>query len=59
MKSPAPFVEHYMGPEDIPPEYRVFTYPTLTIREKLAAYGERFALGGPGKTPPSQGREER
>lgn len=34
------FVPQYTGPEDIPPEHRVFAYPKLNIREKLAAYKE-------------------
>ena len=58
-KSPTPFEERYHGPEDIPPEHRVFAYPTLSIREKLAACGERLTRSGPEKPTPSQGREER
>lgn len=39
-RNPGGFVPQYAGPEDIPPEHRVFAYPKLTIREKLAAYKE-------------------
>lgn len=39
-RDPSGFVPQYAGPEDIPPEHRVFAYPKLTIREKLAAYKE-------------------
>lgn len=58
-KSPTPFEERYHGPEDIPSECRVFTYPTLTIREKLAFYGGHFVPSGPEKPSPGQEREER
>ena len=34
------FAEHYHGPEDIPQAYRVFEYPELNIRERLAACRE-------------------
>lgn len=34
------FIEHYSDREDIPDEYRVFSMPELTIRERMAAYKE-------------------
>lgn len=34
------FVPQYAGPEEIPPEHRVFAYPKLNIRERLAACKE-------------------
>lgn len=34
------FVEYYHGREDIPDEHKVFSYPTLSIREQMAAYKE-------------------
>lgn len=34
------FVEVYHGTEDIPPEHKVFAFPKLTIRERLAAFKE-------------------
>lgn len=42
-----PFVEHYHGPEDIPPEHKVFAYPKLSIRERLAAYQEVSSRANP------------
>lgn len=39
-RNPSSFVERYAGPEDIPPEHRVFAYPKLNIRERLAACKE-------------------
>lgn len=61
MKSSGPFEERYHGPEDIPPEHRVFAYPKLNIRERLAAYGEISgqAAPEPGKGSPGQGHEDR
>lgn len=34
------FIEHYSDREDIPDEYRVFSMPELTIRERMTAYKE-------------------
>ena len=40
MRSGLAFRERYHGPEDIPKEYRVFAFPKLNIRERLAACQE-------------------
>lgn len=55
------YQERYHGPEDIPPEYRVFSYPKLTIREKLNAYKEVTGRAAPDNTRPApeQGHENR
>lgn len=37
---PSNFLEQYTGQEDLPPAYRVFAYPELNIRERLAACKE-------------------
>ena len=34
------FREYYHGPQDIPAEHKVFSYPQLSIREQMAAYQE-------------------
>ena len=34
------FKEYYHGPQDIPPEHKVFSFPKLSIREQMAAYKE-------------------
>ena len=34
------FREYYHGPQDIPAEHKVFSYPQLSIREQMAAYKE-------------------
>lgn len=34
------FKEYYHGPEDIPDEHNVFSFPQLSIREQMAAYKE-------------------
>ena len=61
IRSGVEFEERYHGPEDIPQEYRVFEFPKLNIRERLAAYTEvsRKADGQHGKPAPEPGREER
>lgn len=55
------FEERYHGPEDIPPEHRVFAYPELSVREQLAAYQEVSdrAAAQHDKPAPAPGREER
>lgn len=55
------FEERYHGPEDIPPEHRVFAYPELSIRERLAAYQEVSdrAATRHDKPTPAPGWEER
>lgn len=60
-KNPGTFEEHYHGPEDIPPEHRVFAYPKLTIREQMAAYKEVSdkAATGPAKPAPEQDHDNR
>ena len=40
MRSGLAFRERYRGPEDIPKDYRVFAFPKLSIRERLAACQE-------------------
>lgn len=61
IRSGVEFEERYHGPEDIPQEYRVFEYPKLNIRERLAAYAEVSdkAAARRGKPAPEPGREER
>ena len=61
MRSGVAFEERYHGPEDIPQEYRVFEYPKLSIRERLAACKEVSdkAAAQRGKPAPEPGREER
>lgn len=60
-RNPSGFVERYGGPEDIPPEDRVFAYPKLTIREKLATYKDVNGRAAPDSTRPApeQGHNER
>lgn len=55
------FVELYHGPEDIPPEHKVFTFPPLNIREQMTAYKEVSdrAAPEPGKGSPGQEHEDR
>ena len=55
------FREYYHGPQDIPAEHKVFSYPQLSIREQMAAYKEvidRSSLEAERKHPET-GREER
>ena len=61
IRSGVEFEERYHGPEYIPPEHRVFEYPKLNIRERLAAYTEvsKKADGQRSKPAPAPGREER
>ena len=60
IRSGVAFEERYHGPEDIPQEYRVFEYPKLSIRERLAAYQEVSGRATQrGKSAPEPGREER
>lgn len=61
MNNNSRFIEHYTGREDIPPEQRVFAYPKLNIRERMAAYQEvidRSALNEEKQRLPV-GREDR
>lgn len=55
------FMELYHGPEDIPPEHRVFAYPKLNIREQMAAYKEVSdkAATGPTKLAPEHDHDSR
>ena len=58
--SDAAFEERYHDPKDIPQEHRVFEYPKLNIRERLAAYTEVSAKADQHSKPaPEPGREER
>lgn len=55
------FREYYHGPQDIPAEHKVFSYPQLSIREQMAAYKE--VIDGSSKEGfrrlAEKGREER
>ncbi|MEY8366873.1 antirestriction protein ArdA [Anaerovoracaceae bacterium 41-7] len=55
------FREYYHGPQDIPAEHKVFSYPQLSIREQMAAYKE--VIDGSSKEGfrrlTEKGREER
>ena len=61
IRSGVEFEERYHGLEDIPQEYRVFEYPKLNIRERLAACKEVSdkAAAQRGKPVPEPGREDR
>lgn len=60
IRSGVEFEERYQGPKDIPQEYRVFGYPKLNIRERLAAYTEVSAKADQHSKPaPEPGREDR
>lgn len=54
------FIEHYSDREDIPDEYRVFSMPELTIRERMAAYKEVSDKAAQYSKPvPEVGRDDR
>ena len=54
------FIEHYSDREDIPDEYRVFSMPELTIRERLAACQEMSDKAAQYSKPvPEAGRDDR
>ena len=54
------FIEHYSDREDIPDEYRVFSMPELTIRERMAAYKEVSDKAAQHSKPvPEAGRDDR
>ena len=54
------FIEHYSDWEDIPDEYRVFSMPELTIRERMAAYKEVSDKAAQHSKPvPEAGRDDR
>ena len=60
MRSGLAFRERYRGPEDIPDEYRVFSMPELTIRERMAAYKEVSDKAAQYSKPvPEAGRDDR
>lgn len=61
IRSGVEFEERYHGLEDIPQEYRVFEYPKLNIRERMAACKEVSdkAAAQRGKPVPEPGREDR
>ena len=60
MRSGLAFREHYHGPEDIPKEYRVFAFPKLSIRERLAACQEMSDKTAQHSKPvPEAGRDDR
>ena len=60
MRSGLAFREHYHGPEDIPKEYRVFAFPKLSIRERLAACQEMSDKAAQYSKPvPEAGRDDR
>ena len=54
------FIEHYSDREDIPDEYRVFSMPELTSRERMAAYKEVSDKAAQHSRPvPEAGRDDR
>ena len=54
------FIENYSDREDIPDEYRVFSMPELTIRERMAAYKEVSDKATQHSKPvPEAGRDDR
>lgn len=54
------FIEHYSDRKDIPDEYRVFSMPELTIRERMAAYKEVSDKAAMHSKPvPEAGRDDR
>ena len=54
------FIEHYSDREDIPDEYRVFSMPEFTIRERMAAYKEVSDKAAQHSKPvPEAGRDDR
>lgn len=54
------FIEHYSDREDISDEYRVFSMPELTIRERMAAYKEVSDKAAQHNRPvPEAGRDDR
>ena len=60
MRSGLTFRERYHGPEDIPKEYRVFAFPKLSIRERLAACQEMSDKATQHSKPiPEAGRDDR
>lgn len=60
MRSGLTFRERYRGPEDIPKEYRVFAFPKLSIRERLAACQEMSDKATMHSKPvPEAGRDDR
>lgn len=60
MRSGLTFRERYRGPEDIPKEYRVFAFPKLSIRERLAACQEMSDKAAQHSRPvPESGRDDR
>lgn len=60
MRSGLAFREHYHGSEDIPKEYRVFAFPKLSIRERLAACQEMSDKAAQYSKPvPEAGRDDR
>ena len=60
MRSGLAFRERYRGPEDIPKDYRVFAFPKLSIRERLAACQEMSDKAAMHSKPvPETGRDDR
>ena len=60
MRSGLTFRERYRGPEDIPKEYRVFAFPKLSIRERLAVCQEMSDKAAQHSKPISEaGRDDR
>ena len=53
------FVEVYHGIEDIPAEHRVFAFPELTIRERLAAFKEVSDRAAGSKPAPTIEHDDR
>ena len=60
MRSGLAFRERYRGPEDVPKDYRVFAFPKLSIRERLAACQEMSDKAAQYSKPvPEAGRDDR
>ncbi len=61
LRNGEPYEELYHGPEDIPPEHRVFAFPVLNIREQMAACKEGAHKAAPESDKPAseQGHEDR
>lgn len=56
---PSNFLEQYAGQEDLPPAYRVFAYPKLNIKERMAAFKEVTEQAAREHPAPEREQEER
>ncbi len=57
-KNQTAFQERYHSPKDIPPEHRVFAYPNLSIRERLAACKEVSGRAAEAPSRPGQSQDQ-